>query len=299
MRLYLVTPEAFVQLLFLGTGAGDFQNLNDLTNHSPNVAAARRAGGRNLRYASAALIEPDLLIDCHDTSKLQQFCKNTASIRHVLITHGHWDHFQPQAILELAEALDEPLQVYGTSVVGESLAFAAQHDWNGTLNRFQTRADNGNFRFHQVAPGDSFELESTRITAVRASHMLDKPRLLIEQPALNFIIERDGCTLFYGLDSSYLLPETLETLANFNFDVLVLDATFGNQAINPAQSGHMNFEMVVETVTEMRSIGAVTNSTEVIASHISLAAVPPHDDIVDDLKRRDIVLAFDGMRWTP
>jgi hypothetical protein len=66
-----VTQEAFVQLLFLGTGAGDFQNLNDLTNHSPNVAAARQAGGRNLRYASAALIEPDLLIDCHDTSKLQ------------------------------------------------------------------------------------------------------------------------------------------------------------------------------------------------------------------------------------
>jgi ribonuclease BN (tRNA processing enzyme) len=129
--------------------------------------------------------------------------------------------------------------------------------------------------------------------------MLDKPRLLIEQPALNFIIERDGCTLFYGLDSSYLLPETLETLAGFDFDVLVLDATFGNQAINPAQSGHMNFEMVVDTVTEMRSIGAVTNRTEVIASHISLAAVPPHDDIVDDLKRRDIILAFDGMRWTP
>jgi phosphoribosyl 1,2-cyclic phosphate phosphodiesterase len=129
--------------------------------------------------------------------------------------------------------------------------------------------------------------------------MLDEPRVLIEQPALNFIIERDGCTLFYGLDSSYLLPKSSETLSNFNFDVLVLDATFGNQAINPAQSGHMNFEMVVETVTEMRSIGAVTNSTEVIASHISVAAVPPHDDIVDDLKRRDIVLAFDGVRWTP
>lgn len=70
--------------------------------------------------------------------------------------------------------------MYGTSVVGESLFFAALHDWNETLNRFQTRAYNGNFRFQQVAPGDSFEFESTRITAMRASHMLDKPRLLID-----------------------------------------------------------------------------------------------------------------------
>ena len=50
------TLEAIMQLLFLGTGAGDFQSLNDPTNDAPNITAARRAGGRNLRYASAALI---------------------------------------------------------------------------------------------------------------------------------------------------------------------------------------------------------------------------------------------------
>ncbi len=293
------TLEAIMQLLFLGTGAGDFQSLNDPTNDAPNIIAARRAGGRNLRYASSALIGADLLIDCHDTTKLHHFGKQTASIRNVLITHGHWDHFQPQEILDLAATLDEPLQVHGTSVVGESLAFAAEHEWNSNLHRFDKRADNGTICFKTLTCGDVFELDSTRVTAVRASHMLDKPRLLIEQPALNFVIERDDCTLFYGLDSSYLLPETLEMLANFVFDVVVLDATFGDESIDPAGSGHMTFQMILDTFSELRSLGAVTDSTELIASHISLAAVPPHDEIVDDLKRRGITLAFDGMTWTP
>lgn len=56
-----------MELLFLGTGAGDFQALDDAANESPHVVAARRGGGRNLRYAAASLVVPDLLIDCHDT----------------------------------------------------------------------------------------------------------------------------------------------------------------------------------------------------------------------------------------
>ena len=87
-------------------------------------------------------------------------------------------------------------------------------------------------------------------------------------------------------------------LTHFVFDVVVLDATFGDISIDPAGSGHMTFQMVLDTFSELRSLGAVTDSTELIASHISLATVPPHDEIVDDLKGRGITLAFDGMTWT-
>jgi len=43
----------------------------------------------------------------------------------------------------------------------------------------------------------------------------------------------------------------------------------------------------------------MTDSSVVIASHISLASVPPHDQIEADLDRRGITLAYDGMVWTP
>lgn len=288
-----------MKLLFLGTGAGDFQALDDATNESAHIVSARRAGGRNQRYAAAALVVPDLLIDCHDTRQLERFRGATAAIRHLLITHGHWDHFQPLAVLELATGLDQPLPVYGTSVVGATLAFAAQHEWDEVQGRLRARTDTSNLCFHSIDHGDRFEVGSARVTAVRASHMLDKSRLLIEQPALNYVIEQDGTTLFYGLDSSYLLPETLEVLADFHLDAVVLDATFGEQAIDPVQSGHMNFAMAAETVAELRTIGAMTDSSVVIASHISLASVPPHDQIEADLDRRGITLAYDGMVWTP
>jgi len=60
-------------MLFLGTGAGDFQALDEATNESPYVVAARQGGGRNLRYAAASLVVPDILIDCHDTRQLERF----------------------------------------------------------------------------------------------------------------------------------------------------------------------------------------------------------------------------------
>ena len=57
--------------------------------------------------------------------------------------------------------------------------------------------------------------------------------------------------------------------------------------------------MVAETVAELRAIGAVTDSSTIIGSHISLAAVPPHDQIEADLNRRGITVAYDGMVWKP
>jgi phosphoribosyl 1,2-cyclic phosphate phosphodiesterase len=286
-----------MEMLFLGTGAGDFQALDDTTNESPHVVAARQAGGRNLRYAAACLVAPDILIDCHDTRQLKRFCGATDGIRHLLITHGHFDHFQPLAVLELAAGMSQPLQVYGTAVIGSALAFAAEHVWDAEQGRFGARTASPNLRFHSVDHGDCFAVDQTRVTSLRANHMLDKGRLLIEQPALNYVIERDGVTVYYGLDSSYLLPETMKLLAGFHLDAVVLDATFGDRAIDPAQSGHMNFAMVAETVAELRAAGAINDDSAIIASHISLASVPPHDAIEADLVSRGITLAYDGMVW--
>lgn len=287
-----------MELLFLGTGAGDFQALDDDDHTAPHVVAARRRGGRNLRYASACLLAPDILIDCHDTRQLKRFCGGTGAIRYLLITHGHWDHFQPLAVLELAASLAQPLHVYGTPVIGAALAFAAEHTWDAERGRFQRRDHTPNLHFHSLGHGDGMAVGNARVTAVRASHMLDKPRLLIEQPALNYIIEQDGVAVFYGLDSSYLLPETLDCLADFRLAAAVLDATFGDRQIDPALSGHMNFAMVSETVEQLRAAGVLDDTSTIIASHLSLAAIPPHDEVEADLARRGITLAYDGMSWT-
>ena len=100
-----------------------------------------------------------------------------------------------------------------------------------------------------------------------------------------------------ALHAPVLLNEVIATLSPARGGVF-LDATFGEQVIDPALSGHMNFAMVAETVAELRAMGSVTDSSAILVSHISLAAVPPHDQIEADLNRRGITLAYDGMVWT-
>jgi hypothetical protein len=126
--------------------------------------------------------------------------------------------------------------------------------------------------------------------------MIDKGHQVMEQEALNYVIQRGGRTLLYAIDSSTILPLTLEALTEFRFDIVVLDGTFGWMEIDPATSGHHNFPMVEDTVGELRSADLLADDAQVLVSHISTHHVPPHDDIADELAKRGITLAYDGMQ---
>ena len=54
--------ENDVNILFLGTGAGDFQAFDDPDDDNRYLARSRELGGRSLRYASSALLLPHLLL---------------------------------------------------------------------------------------------------------------------------------------------------------------------------------------------------------------------------------------------
>ena len=286
-----------VKLLFLGTGAGDFRAMDNLNNQNEHIVRARQLGGRNLRHAAAAMIFPDILIDFYDDRQIRNLDVETDAIRHLLITHGHWDHFQPEAILEFAARLPHVLQVYGNAMVGDALEFVATYAWDESTGRFSVREMTPNICFHLIRPGQRFELKDTTITAVQGNHYINKQHMIMDQWALNYILECAGRTIFYGLDSSYTLPLTMEHLRQFHLDLAVFDATFGDKEIDTATSGHNNFAMLADTIAEFRQEGIIGEGTTVVGSHISLEHVRPHDDIVEDLARNGIVLAYDGMIW--
>jgi len=97
------------------------------------------------------------------------------------------------------------------------------------------------------------------------------------------------------LDSSYVLPRTLELLSRFRFDAAVLDATFGPLGIDPMKSGHLNWKMLDETIAELREVGCVTDDTVIVADHLSTGNVEPCDEIAEGLAAKGISLAYDGM----
>lgn len=279
----------------LGTGAGDFYDLHGVSCSQPNCSRARELGGRNLRQASAALVSPDILVDFHDAKQLSTWGVPPESIRHVLITHTHFDHFQPVALLELSRRSREPLRVYGNHAVADSLSFAAGHRWDATQGNFVAASDTSRILVTTVQTAESFWINDLRVTPVQANHMIDKENTILEGMALNYVFERGGRTLFYAVDTSYVLPRTLDILSKFRFDVLVIDATFGDLEIDPFGSGHHNFAMLERTLGEFRTRGLLSKDAMVVADHISMCSVAPHDEIVDRLAAKGITLAYDGM----
>jgi len=125
--------------------------------------------------------------------------------------------------------------------------------------------------------------------------MIDKKHLIQQEQAFNYVFERDGKALFYGLDSSYVLPGTLEMLSSFQFDIAVFDATFGHLNIDPFGSGHQNFAMLEKTIAQFRQADLFKEKTALVAGHISHHQVEPYDEIVDELSEKGIILSYDGM----
>jgi phosphoribosyl 1,2-cyclic phosphate phosphodiesterase len=277
-----------IRLLLLGTGAG---NANFGTPASTNLPE------KDVRRYVSNFLAPDILIDFnHQTpAALNTFKVDEKSIRHLLVSHGHFDHFQPTEILRFADSLPHPLAVYGNTMVRNALEFCKSNSFDKESKRFVALESPFNIEMNVLAPGMTTSAGRAQVTAVQGNHFMNVPYSIMEQQSLNFVIEMDGKTLFYGLDSSYLLPATVKTLSGFRFDIAVLDATFGPLEIDPVKSGHLNWQMLDETIAEMRELGCLDDETILVADHISTDHVGPYDEIADALLLRRITLSYDGL----
>lgn len=277
-------------ILLLGTGAG---------NANFGTQAAADLPAEDVRRYVSNYLPPDILIDFnnHTAEALDTFDIDGRMIRHLFVTHGHSDHFQPEEILRFAAGLPGPLAVYGNTMIRDALEFCRNNVFDPKSGRFAARQCPFNIEANVITPGIAITAGETKVTAVLGNHFMNKAYCIMEQQALNFVIENDGRTIFYGLDSSYLLPDTLEVLSRFRFDLAILDATFGPREIDPAVSGHLNWKMLDETIAELRRTGCIDTATVIVADHVSTDDVEPYHQIVDDLSARGITLAHDGQKF--
>jgi phosphoribosyl 1,2-cyclic phosphate phosphodiesterase len=283
----------FIQ--FLGTGAGDCFELYPPEGSEVNGVKAKKSRNRNVRHAPSLFISPDMLVDFFGSAQMQAYGIRDESIHHLLITHAHEDHFQPKAILDVASGLPHPWTVYGNTTVKHALDFASVHRWNASTENFELIEKTSEMPVQVVQPGQRLSVGEVKVIAVSANHMIDVKHLIQQEQALNYVFERGEKTLFYGLDSSYVLPETQKILSGFQFDIAVFDATFGLKEIDPFQSGHQNFAMLEKTITQFWEANLFKEDAILVADHISYYEVEPYNEIVNELSEKGIVLAYDGM----
>jgi len=282
---------------FLGTGAGDYHCDSHSQCDDEYCGRSLKLGGRNIRHSPSLFVSSDTIVDFGEGTAGQLATYNIPadSIQNLFISHSHYDHFYPEKVLDFASGFSHPLNVYGSAAAGGALAFAASHRWDASTKRVTADSRPNNCTFHQLTPGTPMVVGNTEIVPVLSSHMIEKEHLILTEQALNFVFTRSNRSLFYNLDSSYLLPETLKALGTYRLDVAIMDATFGYLEINPLTSGHHNFAMMREAIALMREAGSVTDATSVVYSHISTHSVPPHDDIVEKLAEENVILAYDGL----
>jgi adenosylcobinamide kinase/adenosylcobinamide-phosphate guanylyltransferase len=227
-----------VRITVLGSGGSDGWP-NPWCSCSSCTAA--RAQGVH-RTQSSVLLDGTVLIDVGPTIGHHDL----SSVRLVLVTHNHVDHHFPQAWVWRAWATTHgPLTV----LAPPSVLATASFDPAVTAV--------------PVAPGDRLEVAGYEVRVVDAEHPDDAVLFDVTGP--------DGGRLLYATDTGVLPEATLEALRDRDFHLVMLEL-----AGLPLAS-HLTLDTWPDQVSRLRAVGAVTQRTEVVATHVGHHNPPPNE----------------------
>lgn len=274
----------------LGSGAGD-SNFN-----APEAAGLPP---KDRRRNSGMYLTPDTLIECtdHTSGALAEFGIDPVTIRSLLISHGHFDHFQPLEIIRFASTLPHRLTVFGNNMVIDALELCRDTVYDKETGRYVEHRAPFNLDTVRLTVGAQVDIGDAQVTPLLGNHYMNKTYGIMEQQSLNFLIETAGRRIFYGLDSSYMMPQSLARLAGTHLDLAIVDATFGDRQIDPAVSGHHNWAMLDETLEDLRQAQCIDGDSVIVAAHLSCGNIGVHAEIEEPQAARGITVAYDGLSF--
>lgn len=277
-----------MKLKFFGTAAAE--GFPALFCDCDSCHRARKAGGKNLRRRSQAVVDDKILID-FGPDTLSCALYDGLPLMHLhtcLITHSHEDHLSTgltDALLASCKtAPDEPpLDFYMTpaSAADERIGFVRTLEERGLIA--QNRC-----RYIPVEPFVPFEVEDGyRITALPADHDSRCDPVF-------YSIEKDGKALLYAHDTGCFNESVWQYLAqNGAFQLVSLDCT--DMSDTRPRNGHMSLLTCSEVHRRMLDIGAADAQTRFVLNHFSHNATPLYEEALAVAQENGFELSFDGM----
>lgn len=259
-----------MEVLALGTGSADGWP-------NPFCACAscnsERAAGR-IRGQTSMLVDGRMLLDCGPETPraAERAGVGLQGLRHVLITHQHPDHCSPAFLLFRSWAGDEPLDVAGPPDVVEACRMWVAPD--------------AAVRFVAVTPGDQVRLGGYDVRVLAALHGAEGTTVMYDVAA-------GGGRLLYATDTGPLPEETLEAVRGAAFDLVLMEETFGDKADH--DTDHLDLPAFAAQVRRLRSVGAVTPETDLVAVHLSHHN-PPTPELIRRLSAWGARVVDDGTR---
>ena len=251
---------------------------------------SRRAGGRNIRTRSQAVIDDTLLIDLNADTYIHSlyYGLDLPSIRTCIITNDHEDHLYPAELLNRQEGFahgvdGQPLAIYGTwpayAKVVETIAQGGTTEKGNVLEKMVTPV--------LIRPFVPFEAEGYRITPLSAQH---DPKC---EPVI-YLIEKDGKALLYSNDTGRYPEETWEYLISHpvKLNLVSFDSTF---AVVDWDSGHMGFAANDRIRQRMIKEGLVDKNTVYVANHFTHNSGVTYDDMLPEAEKYGFLVSYDGM----
>ncbi|HJA92849.1 MAG TPA: hypothetical protein H9717_06995 [Candidatus Eisenbergiella merdipullorum] len=251
---------------------------------------SRKAGGRNIRTRSQAVIDDTLLLDLNADTYIHSlyYGLDLPSIHTCLITHDHKDHLYQDELGNrregFAHGIDgQPLYIYGTYPAYAKVA--------ATIAKGTGEADH-NVMEDRVVPVRvkafvPFETEGYRITPLAARHD-ERCEPLI------YLIEKEGKALLYAHDTGLFPEETWEYLVSHpvKLDLVSLDCT---HAVQQESSGHMGFSANAKIRDRLVKEGLADGNTVYVANHFTHNAGVTYDEMLPVAEKYGFLVSYDGM----
>lgn len=263
-------------------GAGAAEGFPALFCNCSTCRRARAAGGKNIRSRLCLRIDEDVLIDIPPDllSQTHRGGFSLASIRHVLITHTHRDHFTPSELLWRDEPFavwrERPvLHIYGVPHVGEVL-------WD----EFEDDPIDHDIHFHTVRPFMPFTAGSLQVTPIEANHALDLG-------AVNYILSRGSRAVLVAFDTGWYKERSWAALDGREFDLVIMECT--NGLIDEPDAEHLSIEGVKRMQAELTRRGCLDGATQFVTVHFSHNGRLLHQELEQRLAPFGIEVAYDGL----
>lgn len=153
------------------------------------------SGGIAKGYRTTSfLIDEDFLIDA-GTGVAELDIEEMVKIRHIYLTHSHFDHIAALPLLAdtVFDKIPGPIEVHGLAATIEALR---SHVFNNILWPDFTRIpnrDNPVFRLNEVEPGSVHQLGDRSIEMIPVSHIV---------PGVGYRVESNGSAFAFSGDTA-------------------------------------------------------------------------------------------------
>ena len=275
-----------MKLKFLGTAG--CSGIPSMYCECPVCENARKVKGKEMRSRSGFVLDEKVAIDFSADSYMNMTRNDIrfGSIKHLLITHSHEDHFYPQDLVLRVTATRNPyphiekkLNIYGNSTV---LKYFRE------VVFFKEKVLEA-VNLIEIARDQVFYMDDYKVTTFYAKHMLTEDSLV-------FLIERNGQAYLHLLDSPEPPAEFYDYLKDHNvkLDAVTADCTYGTMDVE--FGGHMQIKQNVRVKDKLTELGILKENAPYYLTHFSeYNGIDTHEILCAAAEKYGMTVAYDGM----